>query len=253
MTGRDRIVLIAIVVFVMLGAGWMLVVSPERKQAAALDSQVAAARTQLATANVSYASAQSAQAQYTAAYAAIVSLGKAVPPTQEVPSLLYQIAQVSHQKNVEFSSISSGSGTGSSASATAPPSAPTSFTQMPFTFAFSGTFLDLSRLFQQLDRFTVLSPSGNLQISGRLLTIQSVKLAPSTGASSGQASGQKASSRLAGTITATAYVLPAGQGLTAGATASAPSGAASQSPSTTASGSGASSSPTAPAVARVTP
>jgi Tfp pilus assembly protein PilO len=250
MTGRDRLVVIAIVVFLILGAGWMLVVSPERNQAAGLDSQVIAARTKLASANGELASAQAAQAQYGAAYAAIVSLGKAVPPSQEVPSLLYQIAQVTHQKNVEFSSIVSGSGSGSSGSAAAPPSVPTSFTQMPFTFTFNGTFLDLSHLLQQLDRFTVLTPSGSLQVSGRLLTIQSVKLAPAAST----ASGKGASGGLAGTIAATAYVLPTGQGLTGGATPSAPAGVASQSsPATPPSGSGASSSPTAPAVARVTP
>ena len=33
MTGRDRMVLIGIVVVAALGAAWMLVVSPERKQA----------------------------------------------------------------------------------------------------------------------------------------------------------------------------------------------------------------------------
>ena len=36
MTGRDRIVVIGIAVLLVLGAAWMLVVSPERKQAATL-------------------------------------------------------------------------------------------------------------------------------------------------------------------------------------------------------------------------
>ncbi len=49
---------------------------------------------------------------------------------------------------------------------------------MPFTFVFNGSFVDLYHLFQQLDRFTVRTASGGLQVSGRLLTIQSVKLAP---------------------------------------------------------------------------
>ena len=51
-----------------------------------------------------------------------------------------------------------------------------------------------------------------------------------------------------GTITATAYVLPGGQTLTGGATASSPNGAA-----TPASTPASASSPAAPAVARVTP
>jgi hypothetical protein len=53
------------------------------------------------------------------------------------------------------------------------------------------------------------------------------------------------SDKLSGTITATAYVLPATQGLTGGATPGAPAGAGTQTPS--------GSSPTTPAIARVTP
>jgi len=87
--------------------------------------------------------------------------------------------------------------------------------------------------------------SGGLQVSGRLLTVQSVKLAPQT--SSGASSG-KPSERLSGTITATAYVLPAGQSLTGGATSAGPAGTATQTAST-----GASSSANAPAVVQVNP
>jgi Tfp pilus assembly protein PilO len=250
MKGRDRIFLIGVVVLVVLGAGWVMVVSPERKQAADLNTQVAAASSQLATANSQVASGSGAQAQYSAAYASIVSLGKAVPPTAEVPSLIAQIAAASGQRHVEFSSIvPAGSSTGSAA---APTAALTSFTQMPFAFTFSGSFLDLYDLLQGIDRSTLLTVSGGLQVSGRLLTIQGVKLIPA--GSSGSASGSATSSSqiLSGTITATAYVLPAGQGLTAGATTSAPAGAAPSSTATPASAE-ASKSPTPPAVARVTP
>jgi hypothetical protein len=111
---------------------------------------------------------------------------------------------------------------------------------MPFTFVFNGGFFDLYHLFQQLNQFTERTPAGVLKISGRLLTIQGVKLAQSTG--SGK---EAASNQLSGTITATAYVLPASQGLTGGASASGPAvgGATASSAST----------PTTPAVARVTP
>ena len=49
---------------------------------------------------------------------------------------------------------------------------------MPFTFVFNGSFFDLEHLFHQLNSFTERTSSGGLQVSGRLLTIQSVKLAP---------------------------------------------------------------------------
>jgi Tfp pilus assembly protein PilO len=247
MTGRDRIVAIGMAILVVLAAAWLLVVSPERKQAAKLDSQVSAANAQLVAAESQAASAQGAQAQYAAAYASIVSLGKAVPPGQEVPSLMYQLAQASNHRNVDFSSIVFGAGSGSNAAAT-PVTAATGFTQMPFTFTFSGSFPDLYHLFQQLNRFTIRTASGGLQVSGRLLTIQSVKLAPGSSPGAAQGSGTGAG-QLTGTVTATAYVLPSTQGLTGAATATSPTGAQTPAAST----SPAPSSPTPPAIARVSP
>ena len=257
MTGRDRIVVIAIAVVVLLGAVWLLAVSPERKKAAALNAQVSAANAALATADGQVANARNAQTQYSAAYASIVKLGIAVPPSEEVPSLIYQLAQASNNKNVEFASISAGAGGSSSsaASAAAAPagssSAPTSFTQMPFTFVFNGSFSDLYHLFQQLDSSTVRNAAGGLSVNGRLLTIQSVKLAPSTTPTE-KSSAKGAEEQLSGNVTATAYVLPVTQGLTAGATTSAPAGTSTPT-ATPASTSTTSSSATAPAIVRVTP
>lgn len=252
MTGRDRIVLMVIVVLAVLGAGWMLVVSPERKQADQQSTQLAAAQAQLASAEGQLSSARQAQSQYAAAYASVVSLGKAVPPGQEVSSLIYELSQVSNSKHVDFASIVSGGGSASAAPATAAAAASTAatgFTQMPFTFVFSGGFFDLEHLFQQLNHFTTRTNTGNLEVSGRLLTIQSVKLTP---LAEGPKSGK--SGDLTGTITATAYELPGGQGLAGSATPASPTGAAAPASSTSSSSApAAASSPTAPAIVRVTP
>ena len=209
MTTRDRLVLIAIGTFVVLALAWFALVAPERHKASALEARVNTASAQLSTAESELSNARAAQTRYTAAYSSIVSLGKAVPPSQEIPSLIFQLAQASNTKNVEFSSIVSGgsapnsSSSPSSSSSSAPagaaaiPAATTSFTQMPFTFVFNGNFFDLEHLFGALNRFTVHKASGELQVSGRLLTIQSVHLGPVT------TTGTTPSTRLAGTITAT--------------------------------------------------
>jgi Tfp pilus assembly protein PilO len=247
MTGRDRMVLIVILAVAVIGAAWLLVVSPERKKAAELGTRVASAQTQLASAEGQLQNARAAQQQYASAYSAIVSLGKAVPASQEVPSLIYQLEQASNNKKVEFASIVSAAGattSGPSSPAATAAAASAGFTQMPFTFVFNGTFVDLEHLFEQLQGFTVHNTAG-LHVSGRLLTLQSVKLAPQ--AQTQNEAGKPAGTSLTGTIAATAYVLPASQGLTGGATASSPAGSA------TSASTGASSSPTTPAVARVTP
>ena len=276
MTTRDRLVVTVIAALAVLGAAWILVVSPERKQAAKLQAQVNAASSALAGAESEAANARQAQARYAAAYASVVALGKAVPPGEEVPSLIYQLAQASNEKNVDFASIQTGSGSGTGAgggsstgagsgSGTGAGSGPgtgaggrtaasgsaggasgaAGLNQMPFTFVFNGTFPSLYKLFQQLNGFTVRTTSGQLKISGRLLTIQGVKLAPAIGVGSART----ANGQLSGTITATAYVLPASQGLTGGASPNAPAGTT----TTTASSGSGGSSPSAPAIARVTP
>jgi Type II secretion system (T2SS), protein M len=274
MTTRDRLVLMGLVTLGLLAAGWLLVVSPERKKAAQLDGQVSAAKTQLASAQTQLSEAQGAQAQYSTAYSSIVRLGQAVPADQQVPSLVYELDQASNGKNVEFNSITTSAGATTAgapapAAAAAPAAAGASaaassgFTQMPFTFVFEGTFVDLYHLLNQVQGFTVQSANGTVQVSGRLLTIQGASLELPSGGATSEASSAKSSSsagsssspsassaaktaeqsKLKGTITATAYVLPAGQSATAGATPAGPAGA----PTTAVSGPSASSPSTAPA------
>jgi Tfp pilus assembly protein PilO len=221
MTTRDRLVLAGIVALAVLGAVWVLLVSPERKTASKLATEVSAASAQLATVQGEAVNARAAEARYATAYTSVVNLGKAVPPSEEVPSLIYQLAQASNQKHVEFASITTGAGSSTTptSGAATPAAAVTAFTQMPFTFVFSGGFSDLYHLFLQLNKATVRTASGGLQVSGRLLTLQGVKLEPA-------AEDKGGAQKLTGTITATAYVLPAEQGLTAGATATSPAPAA---------------------------
>lgn len=233
MTGRDRTVLIVIVIVAILGASWMLVVKPERKQANELNAQVSSAQAELTSADGKLASARQAQTKYSSAYSSMVSLGKAVPPSQEVPSLMYQLEVASHAKDVSFASIVSGDGSTSSG-----PTAVTGFSQMPFTFVFEGGFFALERLFNQLTSLTTRTASGGLRVNGRLLTIQSVKLSPQS-----VQEGSKEPAKLTGTISATAYILPAGATSSATPSTGAAPATSTSSPS----------SPTAPAVVTANP
>jgi Type II secretion system (T2SS), protein M len=249
-TSRDRLVVMVIAVLVLLGGAWLVVVSPERSKASKLQEEVNTATSQLTGAQGQLANATAAQARYSSAYATIVSLGKAVPPGREQPSLLYELAQASNQRHVDLSSVSyqapGGSASASSASAASAASV-AGFTQMPFTFVFTGSFSDLYSLFQQLNHATARTANGGIQVSGRLLTIQSAKLAPINTAAGGSASSQS-SVQLSGTISATAYVLPSAQGLTGGATPSSPAPA-----STGSSKAAGASAATTPALAKVIP
>jgi Tfp pilus assembly protein PilO len=231
--------LTAVIAIAIIGAAWVLVVSPERKQAKELAGQVATAKTQLSVAESKLDTARQARARYASAYASVVSLGKAVPTTQEVPSLIYQLSQASKEKDVDFQSIALGTatpGTASSSSASSTSAAAsTGFAAVPFTFVFSGSYFGLEHMLRGLTDVATVTPSGALQVSGRLLTIQSVKLSPAD-------EGVGKSRDLTASIAASAYQLPP-ESTSAATTSTATSSASSAS--------GASSSPTAPAIVRV--
>lgn len=233
MTARDRMVLIVIAAVAVLGAAYMLVLSPEQKKASQVQAKVESARSELSSARTKLAEAQAAQQRYSAAYSSIVSLGQAVPAQSEVPSLVYELDHASSKDSVNFESIaSSSSSSGSSSSTTAATSG--GFQQLPFTFSFAGSFEQLYKLVGRLQGFTVSDPDGSVAVNGRLMSIQSLQLQ----------SGSEHGNRLTATVTATAYVLPAGQTLTEGA--STPAGV---SPA----GSGSTGSAVTPAIVRPLP
>ncbi|HEY5194398.1 MAG TPA: hypothetical protein VIJ39_11085 [Solirubrobacteraceae bacterium] len=239
--------LIGIAVLAVLLGVWFTTVAPERERASKVTAEVEAARKQLASAESQANSAKDAQAQYSSAYSSLVSLGQAVPPSSETPALIYTLDKATHSRDVEFSSITTGaSGTASPGASATLATESAAFSQQPFTFIFNGSFVDLYKLLDQLEGFTVQTSSGALHVNGRLLTIDSVSLAPN--ASEASASGKPKSGQLTGTITATAYVLSAGASALGGATPSAPAGASTGTASTTSSGSA-----TTPAVVKATP
>ncbi len=254
MTMRDRLMLMGIALLAILGIVWYTAVSPEREKASKVSAEVQSARQQLASAETQASEAVSAQARYSTAYTSLVTLGQAVPASAETPALIYTLDKATHSNNIQFTSITngtsgSGSGSGSSSSSTTASAQSAGLSQQPFTFVFNGSFVDLSKLLGQLEGFTVLTSNGPLQVSGRLLTIDSVTLAPNA-SEAGGGSAKSKSNQLTGTITATAYVLPASASALGGASASGPAGA--QSPGTSGSSSSGGSAAT-PAVVKVNP
>jgi Tfp pilus assembly protein PilO len=211
MSTRDRLVLLGLGAVAVLAAAWMLLVSPARKQASTASAELASARTQLAQAQGEAAQAQSAQQRYRKAYASLSSLGMAVPTSQEIPSLMYSLDHAANHHKVAFSSITNGgssSSTTPSSTAAGSPStvaASAPFSQVPFTFVFTGGYEDLVKLLTNLEAFTLQTSDGVLRVSGRLLTVQSIQLAGGAGSSASGASAN--ADEMSWTISASAYVL----------------------------------------------
>lgn len=257
MTARDRLMLVGMVALLALLGAWFLAVAPERERASKVSAEVETARQQLATAETQADDASNARARYSSAYASLVSLGQAVPAEPETPALIYMLDRASHRRDVQFSSIVNGTtssgGTSTTSTAATPATANTSagFAQQPFTFVFEGSFVDLYKLLDQLEGFTVQTTAGTLNVKGRLLTIDGVSLVPGGEGQNSSGASKPGSRQLSGSITATAYVLPTGQSALAGATSAGPGGTSAAASATSSPPSGSATSPAA-AVVEVT-
>jgi len=238
-TARDRTVLIVVGLLAALAAFWFLAVSPKRKEATDLSSQVTSAESRLAAAQASAANAAAAKARYDADYATVARLGKAVPADADVPSLMYQLETTAHANKVDFRKVSltgssSSVGTapttaaaaaasvnggtaasgGSAVTAALPPGAtvgPAGFPTMPFSFQFNGSFFSMQKFRNALGGLTTVK-GDSISVKGRLLTVDGVNLK----------AGPKGFPQVQATVAVTAYLLPSDEGLTAGATAAAP-------------------------------
>ncbi|HEY4098712.1 MAG TPA: type II secretion system protein GspM [Baekduia sp.] len=253
MTVRDRSVLIIVGFLAVVAAFWLLALSPKRKDAADISTQLQTAQQRLTTAQATAAGAESARASYDSDYATVARLGKAVPVDDDVPSLVYQLEHTAHTSKIDFRSISvTGGGTAAApaptgaaaavasangttttapaATSALPPGAvvgTAGFPTMPFTFNFDGKFFPMQHFLHSLDGLTTVNGK-SINVKGRLLTVDGVSLV----------AGPKGFPDVTATVAATAYLLPSDEGLAPGApadTSAAPSTATSAGTTPTAS------------------
>jgi hypothetical protein len=269
MTKRDRYILLVAAAVALVAGYWFMALAPKRERLTTLDKDLATAKQTLAQSEQEKLQFAQAQVQFPSLYASLGRLGKAVPADEETPSLLVQLNDAAARANVDFRSIelkldlaeklaaaatsvdqpaappgapaagttgaAGATGTAGSTTATAtatagavPAGAGTGTLQpLPFQYKFKGSFYNLENLIHNVTRL-VDSRNRELAISGRLIVIQGFAL-----------------KRTKVTIVATTYMLPADQGLLAGATPQGPAGTNPAAPQAAAAGSVAPTPPTA--------
>lgn len=230
MTRRNSILLVAVAAVAVVAAYWMLVLTPKREEAAKLDKQITLKQTALAAAEADVADYEKARENFRANYSMVARLGKAVPVDDDVRSLMVQINSAAGHSGVDFRTInvagsgaapaadSSGTAKGATTTAAPPPGATTvgtaGFSTMPFAFRFQGSYFELGKFFNRLDKFVAVRNRG-LDVTGRLLVLNSITLTPDA---------TKGFPMLTAEVSANSYLLPPTEGLTGGATPAAPSG-----------------------------
>ena len=276
MSRRDSMILTGVVLLGVLAVYWFMALAPKREEAAKLDKDVAAAKAGLEQAKQEKVTFAQAQLQFPRMYASLGRLGKAVPPEEDVPSLLVQLNHAAAKANVDFRSVelkmdlaekvqaaeasaaaappaegeagapaagatgatgaagatataSAGASgaTGTTGAPPAPAATPAEFELLPFEYKFEGGFYDLQKLIRSINDF-VDRRNQELAIAGRLITVQGFAM-----------------KRNKVTIVATTYMLPADQGLFAGATPQGPATADPAAPQAASSGTATPAPPTA--------
>jgi hypothetical protein len=273
LTDRDRKIVFALIPLVLIGAYWFLLLAPKRQEAAKVRDELAQAQAVRDTAQQKASQLAGAKRSFAADYATVIRLGKSIPASVDMPSLLVQLDQAARGTGIKFTDIKTGTrtastpaaaastgtpggGSGGPTAAGAPPaqsgagkaaqsaagavtaangktgaaagaangttgagaagSAGTSVAGLetvPLDFEFRGSFFSLADFFHRMKRFVRVA-NNRIVISGRLLTINSFSFDTTGGFPQIKAS-----------VSATVYLAPRAQGVSAGATAQGPAGA----------------------------
>jgi hypothetical protein len=249
-TARDRTLIVAALVVVALVGFWFVGLAPKRKEAAGLSSQISVANGKLAQAQKSAEQARQAKGRYDADYAAIATLGKAVPKSDALPSLLYQLQSAAHDARIDFGSLKVNGAAAAAAPAPTPaaataaaaksanPAAPAAatpaaatqaasaalppgasvgaagFPTMPFSFVFDGSFFDMESFLHDVQQFVRIH-GDKVDVRGRLLSVDGFALT----------AGPKGFPDVKASISATAYLLAPGDQSAASGSGSTSNGA----------------------------
>jgi Tfp pilus assembly protein PilO len=311
LSARDKKILVVLVPVVVLAAYWFLLLAPKREEASTAATALAEQQERLETARTASRAAEGAQQSFEVSYAQLVRLGKAIPSSVDMPSLLVQLDAAAAGTGIQFTNITAGErtaaapalptasgsesrpveaggeaaqsvpgatvehansvqqatdariseaeqtdldtqtstsgggglpvGGGAAPAGTAAPAttAPAGLETVPLELEFAGNFFNLADFFHDVKRFVRVA-NQDVLVSGRLLTVEGVSWA----------SDAENFPRLTATVTATIYLSPQAQGVTAGAT---PQGPAPTTPAGTSTPAGIPSDPVVAPTATATP
>ncbi len=230
MTRTNRLLLGLVVLTAAVSAFWMLALEPKREQAAVLAEQITAKQGELDRARREVATYEKARAAYPANYATVARLGKAVPADDDVRFLMVQVDSAARRTGVDFQLIDVGKG-GPGAAATAKTDSAAvipgaianagGFSTLPMSFAFQGSYFELSSFLTRLERFVTVS-TRRIDLTGRLLLLQSISLVPDT----------KGFPAMRAQINASSYLVPPAEKLAPGAAAAPTTPATGSTPTT---------------------
>jgi hypothetical protein len=194
--------LLGVAIVTTLAAGWFLVISPKRSDAAKLANQIGETRAQIAAAHAGRSPSQAPAIRV----ADLFTLSRAMPNRVDIPGVLLQLSHVAEETGVTFQSVT--------------PHDPVqlgSYQQIGIDLVFQGRFYDLSDFLYRL-RNLVGVHEGVLNATGRLFSVDMIAFNE----------GELKFPHVKATLTVSAFVF--GDGTAAPVPAEAASGAAGNTP-----------------------
>jgi hypothetical protein len=131
LSDRDRKIVMVIVPLVVVLGYWFLLLAPKREAAATAETALATEQARLSEAQALATTVEAAKANFARDYSAVVALGKAIPTSVDMPSLLVQLEQAARGTGIEFDGVTVGERETAEAAPAAPgtgapdPAAPT--------------------------------------------------------------------------------------------------------------------------------
>jgi hypothetical protein len=108
LTDRDRKIAVILVPVLVLAAYWFLVLSPKRQETSRLGDQLTQAQSDRDQARGDLQQVQSARSSFASGLASLVKVGKAVPTSVDMPSLIVQLDRAAKGTGIRFQEIKAG-------------------------------------------------------------------------------------------------------------------------------------------------
>jgi Tfp pilus assembly protein PilO len=108
LTDRDRKIVFALIPLLVLGAYWFLLLAPKRQEASKVRDELSQAQGVRDTAQQKASQLAGAKRSFAADYATVIRLGKSIPTSVDMPSLLVQLDRAARGTGIKFADVKAG-------------------------------------------------------------------------------------------------------------------------------------------------
>jgi hypothetical protein len=105
LTDRDRKILMVLAPLVLVIAYWFVVLAPQRAESAKVEQELTKARGERDTAQAQIGQLNAAKASFASDYQTVIRMGKAIPESVDMPSLLVQLDRAARGTGIDMENI----------------------------------------------------------------------------------------------------------------------------------------------------